>query len=181
MKLFGPVFMSSIIITFSLPVAAQTPPPVNGTVALEGTMNTFYRGVNAVVVTTKDGIEHVYHFAKDLVVHGGHGNGPAALEGLREGTTVVVHYTGANTDQTAQEVDIVGDGGLQVAEGTVTNIDRQRGEITVRYDSGKIEKFKLTERAAGEAPKADDTGARVVIYYKDEAGNKVAHYFKPKS
>jgi hypothetical protein len=27
-------------------------------------MKTFYRGVNTIIVTTLDGVEHVYHFAK---------------------------------------------------------------------------------------------------------------------
>ena len=54
--------------------AQATPPPVvpqTGTMALEGTMKTFYRGVNKLVVTTVDGMEHVYQFSKDLIVHGG--------------------------------------------------------------------------------------------------------------
>jgi len=52
-------------------VAAQSPPPVQGTIALEGTMKKFYRGTNVIIVTTIDGVEHVYRFARDLVVHGG--------------------------------------------------------------------------------------------------------------
>jgi hypothetical protein len=43
--------------------------------------------------TTIDGVEHIYHFAKDLVVHGGKGSALDALEGLREGSTVVVLYS----------------------------------------------------------------------------------------
>src|SRR5690348_11435394 len=75
-----------------LPVAAQSHPPVQGTIALEGTMKKFYRGLNALVVTTVDGAEHVYHFTKGLVVHGGKGGGPEAVDALPAGTEVVVHY-----------------------------------------------------------------------------------------
>ena len=50
---------------------AQTRPPLLEPIAMEGTMKQFYRGINVVVVTTMDGVEHVYHFTKDLIVHGG--------------------------------------------------------------------------------------------------------------
>ena len=181
----SPLPVLSAVAALSIALAAQSaPPPVHGTMALEGTMKTFYRGVNTLVVTTKDGVEHVYHFAKDLVVHGGKGNDVAALEGLREGTTVVVHYSPSGADQAVHEVDVVGEGGLQVSEGIVTRIDRRGGEITVRYDNGKTEKFKLTERAAGEAAGPTgktEAGARIRIYYTDEAGNRVVHFFTPAS
>src|SRR5581483_3305056 len=90
---------------------AQMTPPVRGTVALQGTMKKLYQAANAVVVTTVDGVEHVYHFTKDLVVHGGKGSDP--LGGLREGSTVVVHYTVNGADATAFEIDSVGEDGLQ--------------------------------------------------------------------
>src|SRR5579864_9490600 len=77
--------------------AAQQPPPiggVTGTIALESTVKKEYDGTNKLVVAALDGTEHVFHFAKDLLVHGGDKSGQEALRGLRAGTTVVVHYTG---------------------------------------------------------------------------------------
>ena len=74
-------------------VDAQNRPPLLEPIALEGTMKQFYRGVNVVIVTTMDGVEHVYQFTKNLIVHGGKKPGVDALEGLRDGTTVVIHYT----------------------------------------------------------------------------------------
>ena len=84
------VVMGLLAAVVPAPLAAQSPSPVQGTIALEGTMTKFYRGVNAVVVTTVDGAEHVYRFAKGLVVHGAKPSGPDALETLRPGTTVIV-------------------------------------------------------------------------------------------
>lgn len=162
--------------------AAQSPPPVQGTIALEGTMKTFYRAANVVIVTTMDGVEHAYHFTRDLVVHGGKGSGVDSLEGLREGSTVVVHYTAEGANQAVREVDVIGSEGLEVTEGIVSSIDRARTQITVRYDNGKTEVFRLTDRAASEASKeieqAGARGARVVVYYMDEHGQKVAHFFR---
>ena len=171
-------------------LAAQgTPPPVaphTGTMALEGTMKTFYRGVNKLVVTTVDGMEHVYHFTKDLIVHGGENSGVEALEGMHEGAMVVIHYTIERGEPTVREIDRVTDAGFQVTEARVVSIDRGRKRITVRFAAdGRTETFQLTDRAAAEAPAELEQGqpetTRVVIYYKDEKGQKVVHFFKKTS
>ena len=183
------VWSSAILIALvpsvSVTLSAQSPPPVQGTIALEGTVKTFYRAVNTIIVTTIDGVEHVYHFTKDLVVHGGTGRGPDALEGLREGSTVVLHYTVTEAEASAREIDRIGDEGLKVAEGIVTRISRGRKQITIRFDDGRSETLRLTDRAAAEAGKDVDQAAtaavKVIVYYSDEAGRKVAHFFKKAS
>ena len=170
------------LVAGSVALSAQSPPPVRGTIALEGTMKKVYRAANTVIVTTIDGVEHVYHFTKDLLVHGGKGPGVDALEGLREGTTVVVHYTVEGAEQSATEIDRVGDEGLKVTEGVVARIDRGRKQITIRFDNGKTEDLRLTDRAAADAGKDLDQagagGTKVIVYYTDEGGRKVAHFFK---
>jgi hypothetical protein len=177
--------LGGLVLVMSISLNAQSPPPVQGTIALEGTMKKFYRAANTIIVTTIDGVEHVYHFTKDLLVHGGKGTGVDALQGLREGSTVVVHYTVEGTAESAREIDRIGDEGLKVTEGVVTRIDRRRKQITVRFDNGKTETFRLTDRAAAEATKDIDqvgtSAMRVVIYYSDEVGRKVAHFFKKTS
>jgi hypothetical protein len=97
--------------------AQETPPPiggVTGTIALEGTVEHEYAAANTVIVKIIDGAEHVFHFTKDLLVHGGKDTGVDALKGLREGSTVVVHYTVAGSDASAQEIDRIGDDGLKI-------------------------------------------------------------------
>ena len=158
------------------PVRAQGPPinGVTGTVATEATIKGEHRAANKIVVATEDGVEHVYDAAKGLVVHGVGGKGP--LSDLKPGTTVVIHYS---ADNTAQEIDRIGSGGLSTTEGVATKIDRGRKEITIRYDNGTIETLKLTDRAAAEGKNiGEDT--RIVVYYSDEAGGKVTHYFKKR-
>ena len=180
----GRLWFRALLVAASLSgaagLSAQTsPPPVQGTIALEGTMRKFYKGVNVIVVATMDGVEHTYHFAKDLVVHGGKGTGPDALQGLEEGTMVVLHYSGTGADAAVREIDRVGDNGLKVTEGRVTRVDHGRREITIRFGNGKTETLRLTERAAAESRDVDEAvGTRVVIYYSDESGNRVAHYFR---
>jgi hypothetical protein len=167
--------------------AAQTVPVsgVTGSMALEGTVDEEYRAANTVIVKTADGVRHAFHFTKDLLVHGGKGSGVDALQGLRVGTSVVVHYTAAGDVESAQEIDRVGGEGLKMTEGMVTRVDRGQKQITVRFDNGTIETFRLTDRAAASVGKDIDrngaNGTKVVVYYTDEAGQKVAHYFKKTS
>lgn len=165
-------------------VNAQDRPPRLEPIALEGTMKQFYRGVNLVVVTTKDGVEHIYHFTKDLIVHGGRKPGVDALEGLQEGTAVVVHYIVTGSRASAEEIDLLGAEGLLITEGTLTAIDRGRKEITIRFGNGTTETLQMTTRAAAESAASIDESrdgtTPIVIYYSDESGRKIAHYFKKK-
>src|SRR5438552_16541009 len=94
---------SILIVTLPVGASAQSAPPVRGTVALEGTMKQLYRGVNVIIVTTMDGVEHVYRFTRDVIVHAGKSPTADPLEGLREGSTVVIHYTSDGTGPVAQE------------------------------------------------------------------------------
>ncbi len=156
------------------PAYAQVPiHGFNGTMATEATIKSEHQAANKIIVATEDGAEHVYDAAKGLVVHGG----KDALSDLRPGTTVIVHYS---ADNTAQEIDRVGPGGLSTTEGIATKIDRGKKEITVRYDNGKTEKLKLTDRAAADVGKNVGEDSRIVVYYSDEAGGRVTHYFKKR-
>ena len=125
------------------------------------------------VRTKRSAIPFVSGTAKGVVVHGGKG----PLSDLKPGTTVIIHYT---ADNTVQEIDRVGAGGLSTTEGMATKIDRGKKEITVRYDNGKIEKLRLTDRAAADVGKNIGEDTRIVVYYSDEAGAKVTHYFKKR-
>jgi hypothetical protein len=169
---------AGVLLGVSLTATPQTVPTlgVTGTMALEGTIQSEYEGVNLITVNAIDGARHVFHLTKDLLVHGGKGNGPDALRGLRAGTTVVIHYTTAGEVESAQEIDRIGEGGLKVTEGTVARVDSGRRQIVIRFDDGKTETLRLTERAAGYAVPAEN--ARITVYYTDDTGEKIAHYFK---
>ena len=156
------------------PASAQ--PPIHGftgTMATEATVKSEHKAANKIVVATEDGVEHVYDAAKGLVVHGG----KDPLSDLKPGTTVIVHYT---ADNTVQEIDRVGPDGLSITDGVATKIDRGSKEITIRYDNGKMEKLKLTDRAAADVGTNIGQDTRIVVYYSDEAGGKVTHYFKKR-
>jgi hypothetical protein len=160
---------------------AQSRPPLQEPIALEGTMKEFYRGLNIVIVTTMDGVEHVYHFTKDLIVHGGKKPGIDALEDLDKGTTVVIHYRMNGAQAAADEIDVLGEEGLKITEGVVTGIDRRRQKITIAFANGKTETLQMTSRVAAESNAAiEEPGeaTNIIVYYSDGAGGKVAHHFK---
>jgi hypothetical protein len=166
--------VSMVALGMSPAYAQGLPPPIHGvtgTVATEATIKEAHKAGNKIVVATEDGVEHVYDAAKGLAVHGG----KDSLSDLKPGTTVVIHYT---PDNTVQEIDRVGADGLNTTEGIATKIDRAKREITVRYDNGKIEKLKLTDRAAADVGNNMDGDTRIIVYYSDEAGGKVTHYYK---
>ena len=153
--------------------------------AVEGTVSKVDRGAKTIAVKTRDGSEETLHFAKRTAVHGGKDTvaaGKDAFHGLKEGSTVVAHYTVKGSEKTADEVDDVGKEGLKVTEGTVSHVDRGAKTIAVKTASGAEETYRLTDHAAKDAGKDVAEGAgkseKVTVYYTEEAGHKVAHFFK---
>ena len=172
------------VVLVAVPAHTQDRPPLKEPIALEGTMKAFYRGANVVIVTTMDGVEHVYHFTKNLIVHGGKAPGVDALADLSEGTPIVIHPRANDAQLSAEEIDVLGDEGLKITEGRVIHVDRRKKEITIRYGNGKTETLQLTTRAAAESGgslrESDEANNEFVIYYADEEGRKVAHYVTKK-
>jgi hypothetical protein len=173
MRPFSCLALVSMVGLGIAPAYAQGPPihGFNGTIATEATIKEEHKAANKIVVATEDGVEHIYDVAKGLVVHGG----KDPLSDLKPGTTVIIHFT---TDNTAQEIDRVGPDGLSSTEGIATKIDRGKKEITIRYDNGRIEKLMLTDRAAAGIGTNIGEDTRIVVYYSNEAGGKVTHYFR---
>ena len=173
MRPFKGLALVGMIALGVVPAQAQGPAihGLTGTIATEATIKEEHKAAHKIVVETADGVEHVYDAAKGLVVHGG----KDPLSDLKPGTTVIIHAT---ADNTAQEIDRVGSDGLSVTEGIATKIDRGKKEITIRYDNGTIETLKLTDRAAADVGKNIGADTRIVVYYSDDAGGRVTHYFK---
>lgn len=164
-------------------VAAQTRPPIRGTIALQGTIQKVYAAANTVIVKTVDGVEHLVSLTKRTLVHGGTSTGP--LHGLQEGSPVVVHYMAQGANVSALEIDDLGQDGLKVTEGIVTRVDRPRKQITITFANGSTEIFRLTDHAALDAGtdivELTNGGTKATVYYSDEGGRKVAHFFKRAS
>jgi hypothetical protein len=161
--------------------AEQQPPPiqgVTGTIALEGTVDQTSDAGKTVIVKTVDGIRHLFHVTEKTVVHGTATPDADALHGLEAGSRIVVHYAAKAGRQTALEVDRVDTRGLKTLEGVVTRVDRAGRQLSIRLADGTTQTLRLTDRAATDVGHDVDSAASVVVYYADEAGRQVAHYFK---
>jgi hypothetical protein len=177
----------AILVGLPCVIAAQTGPPIpgaTGTVALQGTIDQEYGAANTVIVKTSDGVRHLLHATKGVLVHGGQGTGEDALRGLAVGTPVAVHYSAVDGNNVLREVDALDEDGLRTTEGTINRVDRRGHQITIRFDNGTVETLQLSEGAATSlghtANDVPDTG-RIVVYYTDESGKRVVHYFRRKS
>jgi hypothetical protein len=153
--------------------------------AVEGTVKQVDAGTKTVVVATADGTEHTVHFVKKTSVHGWDATEAGAkdgMHGVKEGSHVVVHYTAKGSEKTAQEMDRIGEGGLKVTEGTVSKIDRGAKTIAVKTADGAEASYKITDHAVVDAGKETGKGvekaSKVTVYYTEEGGKKVAHFFK---
>jgi hypothetical protein len=153
--------------------------------AIKGTMTKIDRGAKTAVVKLADGTEHTMHFVARTTVHGAEKTAAGAedaFHGLREGSSVVVHYTTKGAEETAEEVDRIGDEGLHMAKGTVSSIDRGGKALTIRTASGAEETYKMADHAAEDAGKAIgsavEKSGKVTVYYTEESGHKVAHFFE---
>jgi hypothetical protein len=138
-----------------------------------------------VAVKLADGTQHVFHVVKRTAVHGAQETAAGAKDafhGLKEGSQVAVHYTAKGTVETAEEIDNIGKDGLKATEATVTRIDRGTKTLAVKTADGAEETYRLTDSAAKDAGKDIAAGAeksaKVTVYYTEEAGHKVAHFFK---
>jgi hypothetical protein len=155
----------------------------------EGVVQKMDEGAKTVVVKLADGTEHTLHFVKKTAVRGGEdvasGTTTGAKDtfhGLKEGTEVAVHYTAKGSEETADEFNRIGKSGMKASEVTVTKIDRGAKTLSVKAADGTVETYKMTDQAAKDAGKGVAEGAeksaKVTVYYTEEAGHKVAHFFK---
>jgi hypothetical protein len=138
-----------------------------------------------VVVKVADGSEHTFHFVQRTAVHGAQDTADVARDsfhGLKEGSQVAVHYTVKGTDETAEEVDNIGKEGLKSTEVTVTHIDRSAKTLSVKTADGTDQVYRLTDSAAKDAGEdvaaGTEKSAKVTVYYTEEGGHKVAHFFR---
>jgi hypothetical protein len=145
------------------------------------TVKSVDKGAKTAVVKTKEGTESTIHFVGRTVSHGAEATAKGskdAFEGVKEGDEVVVHYTEKAGVKTADEVDHIGKEGLKVSVVSVKSVDHAAKTVTVKTGEGAEETYHLTDRAVKETGKGLEKAGKVTVYYTEDAGKKVAHYFK---
>lgn len=153
--------------------------------AVHGTITKLDSATKTMVVKTKDGTEHTVHFVDKTAVWGADKTAAGAkdaFKGLSEGSEVVVHYTEKGTENTATEVDKVGKDGLKSVDGTVTKVGADGKTVVVKAADGTEQTFTVvghdTAESAKGIGKAADKTAKTTVYYTEEGGKKVAHFFE---
>jgi len=148
--------------------------------AVAGSVKVVNKATKTAVVRSADGTEHTFHFVGRTVAHGAKATGAGAkdaFEGMKDGDEVVVHYTAKGADKTAEEVDHVGKDGLKKSVVAVKAIDRGARTVTVKTADGAEDTYHMTANAFRETGKGLDKGGKVTVYYTEEGGKKIAHFF----
>jgi hypothetical protein len=163
---------------------AQQPPPIHGvtgTIATEATVQDTTEAGRTIFGKAAAGVARLFHVNRRSTAHSEDAAGDEALRALKKGTPVTVHYLTAGENPTAEEIDRLGDAGLRQMDGVITAVNRPDQAISIRLADGTRQTLRLSDRAAADVgtdiDRADDT-ARVIVYFSDEAGQRVAHYFR---
>ena len=150
--------------------------------AIRGVITKADEAAKTIVVKTKDGTEHTFHFADKTIVHGTEAGAKDTFHGLKEGSEVAVHYTVKGTENTASEVDNIGKDGMKTVDGTVTKVGADGKTVTVKAVDGTEHAFSVAGRdtaaAAKDLGKGTEKAGKVTVYYTEEGGKKVAHFFQ---
>ena len=167
----GPLLLGAFAI--ATPPAADAQilvPPNNGfnaTIALPSTIDAFWTGVNEGLEKAGDGLDHLAG-AKGPRVRQGAGS----LDSLQPGTPVAVQYTVKGIQASADAASQTAGDALAANEGVVTKVDRSKKEVTVRFADGQTQKLESENSFTSHS-------SRAIVYYRDQSGRRVAHYFKP--
>jgi|SRR5581483_1886527 len=176
MKLIALCAWAVLLAPFALAVEHVT--------AVHGTISKVDAATKTIVLKAADGTEHTLRLVARTAVHGTEAASRDAFHGLKEGQEVVAHYTRKGAEETAVEVDRVGKDGMKAADGTVSELDRRSKKLVMKTANGAEQEFQVTDRAVEEAGRdlgeGSEKSARVTVYYTENAGKKIAHFFESR-
>jgi hypothetical protein len=149
--------------------------------ATEGVLTRVDSGAKEIAVKTADGTEEVFRTAKAVKT----GAVDTYLTG-KEGTRVVVHYTGEGADKTAIGIDDFGKDTMKVSKGAIAGVDKVAHTVSVKTEDGSEETYQIAKDAAVDTEHGvvtgteytAKTGEKVSVHYTEEAGKKIAHFIK---
>jgi hypothetical protein len=161
--------------------------------AVGGVVTKVDSAAKTIAVKLADGSERVFRYTGRTTMHvskeAAHGAKVGSVDSYmagKEGTHVVVHYTGEGADRTAVGVDDFGKEGLKFSRGTVTHVDQAARMVTVKSEDGTEQTYHVAKDAAidtehGVVKGFENTtkeGEHVTVHYTDEAGKKVIHLIR---
>lgn len=150
--------------------------------AITGTVESVDNAAKTVSIKTADGTVKVVKVTDKTTVEGMKAGASYTALGAEKGSHVVVKYTGEGADATSTGIKFVGKGTVKVSEGTVTKVDEGAKTVTVKTASGAEEVYHVSDTATVDTgkgiAKGAEKGAKVSVYYTEEGGKKIAHFFK---
>ena len=160
--------------------AEQQPPPIDGvtgTVATEESKKDVKEAGRGVFGK----MARMLGLGKDKEVPStpeGGGAETLGLAGMKAGTAVIIHTTTAGENATAEEIERQGAEGAKPMEGVITAVNPSERTIAIRLADGTRRMLRLSAHAADEVDTDIDATAKVVLYVKDVAGERVVQYIK---
>jgi len=154
--------------------------------ALVGELEKVDTGAKKITIRAADGTEHAFSYSGRTLVHGGAAAAKGAELVGKEGSQVVVRYTGEAGSETADHIDVFGHDALKTTEGTISHVDKVGHKVTVKaadgaeetYDIGRDSALDTGHGVVDAARVTAKEGDHVVVYHTEEGGRKVVHLFK---
>ncbi len=160
--------------------------------AVEGVVTKVDLSGKMIFVKTADGTEHAFKYTGKTTMRGVKDAGHMAKAGSvetymkgKEGTMVLVHYTGEGADKSAVAFRDMGKDTVKVSDGTVTKVDKAARTVTVKTEDGSEATYHVAKDATvdsghGLMKGADyaKEGEKVTVHYTEDAGKKVAHFIR---
>ena len=178
------IAISILVLAFGMPTAAWAQEPTSSTKtattstsrAVAGELEKVGQDGKTITVKTADGTEHVFKVTGKTVVTGAEGGAKGAALAGKEGSQVVVKYTGEGADKTAHAVDVTGKDTLKATEGTVTVKLADGTEKT--FDMGKQAMVDTGHGVSDASKYTAKEGEKVVVYSTVKPAGDVVHLFK---
>ncbi|HUO35937.1 MAG TPA: hypothetical protein VMU43_13175 [Candidatus Acidoferrum sp.] len=142
-----------------------------------GTITKVDTGAKTVAVKAKDGTIHTVKWTDDTTVTGLKGGAHGADLAGKEGGHVIVHTTGEGADETARSFDYVGHRTVHVADVTVDDVGEGSKSVAVHTADGTKDTLHVGDHATVDTGKGIEKGGHYTVYYTEDAGKKVAHFF----
>lgn len=135
------------------------------------------------VVTLRDGSTRTLEFADNTKVLGvemGAAGSNSDFKGLSVGSEVVVHYR-EDGWPTTYEIYKVGKEGLKYLDGTITKVDKNAMTVVVKATDGTMHTFDVwsgdKDNIAKQLEKYAEKSKTVTVYFTEDNGKKIAHFF----
>ena len=161
--------------------AEQQPPPIDGvtgTVATEESKKDVKEAGRGVFGK----VARLLHLGRDKEVVASPEGGEETLAGMKTGTAVVLRTTTAGANPTAEEIERLDDKDAKPMEGVITAVNRRDRTISIRLADGTRRMLRLSTHAADEVDtdtdRAADGTSKVILFVKDDAGERVVQYIK---